>query len=382
MLFTYPPNWSAPVVERLEWLTDVFEAHDSREQRTALRSMPRRTLSYQLYAHAGAAQRLDGLLWRHQAHRVLLPIWTDPQRLRAELPAGADTIPAVTAGYGFGGQAVLMHAGASEVVEIAGLDVAGLQLAAGTQSAWPAGSLLYPLQSARMGADVNLQRLTAGLVIGVIEFELEPVATTPAPSSAVYRGLEVSTWQPDWSAAVPAGYLRKIQRLDYELGAVQIDDLAGLPTTVRTHRHVLANRTAIAAWRGWLHARAGRLAEFWQPQWQLDLTQAAPIAANAPQLVVRALDYAARYAADPGRRDIALRHRDGRWFYRRIIAASSSGDTETLTLDAPLGITAQPGDFPIITWLALSRLESDEQLLSWHTAGVAVASTEIRSLRT
>lgn len=382
-LFAFPPNWATPLRERLAWLTDVFEAHDGSEQRTALRSMPRRALAYQFAVQSAAAQQLDGQLWRHQARQWLLPLWTDPQRLTAGVPAGADTLPATTASYGFiaPGWAVLLAGALSEVVEITAIDTEGLKLSRGTQRAWPAGSLLYPAQLARLPADVNLQRLTAGLAVGAVEFELESSASPVLSSAAQYRSLEVSTWRPDWSAPIPAGYLRKIQRLDYELGAVQVDDLAGLPTLVRTQRHVLANRGEISAWRGWLHARAGRHAAFWQPQWQMDLTQAAPIGTSAQQLMVRSLDYAARYASDPGRQDLALRHRDGTWFFRRVIAASSSGDTDTLTLDAPLGISAAPGDFPIITWLVRSRLESDEQTLSWHTAGVAVSTLETRSLR-
>lgn len=381
-LFPFQPNWANPVRERLEWLTDVFESHAGHEQRIALRSMPRRWLSYQLTAQAIAAQQLDGLIWRNQSRRWLLPIWTDPQRLTADLPAGADYISAQTAGYSFTvpGWALLCHGTAHEVVELGTVGPAGLQLASETQRAWPASSLIYPAHLARLPAHVSLDRITAGLLNGPLEFELEPSSSPALPSAEQHQGQSVATWRPDWFAPVAAIYQRKIQRLDYQLGTVHIDDLAGTASAAVSHRYVLGNRNAIAAWRGWLHACSGRAQSFWQPQWQMDLQQAAPIAANSNLLPVNPLDYSSRYNQEPGRRDIALRHRDGRWFFRRILAATA-GDPELLTLDSPLGIAANPGDFPIITWLLPARFDSDEHTIVWNTAGVAVTSADIRSLR-
>ena len=45
-LFPLAPNWIRPVVERLEWLTDVIEGYDATEERTPLRTLPRRSLEY------------------------------------------------------------------------------------------------------------------------------------------------------------------------------------------------------------------------------------------------------------------------------------------------------------------------------------------------
>ncbi|HSH42877.1 MAG TPA: hypothetical protein VK973_12205, partial [Arenicellales bacterium] len=197
-----------------------------------------------------------------------------------------------------------------------------------------------------------------------------------------YRGVEVATRRPDWAAGVPAQYLRKVQRLDYALGVIHIDDLAELPITVRSHRFAFSRRAAIADWRGWLHAREGRANGFWQPQWQMDLTQTGAIAADGLELRVRAVDYSTRYAADPGRQDLALLHRSGRWYFRRVVSASTLGEDELLELDAALGIDAAPGDFTLITWLVPARLDADEVELTWHTAGVVTSTVDIRSLRT
>lgn len=381
--FGHNPNWRNSVLERLEWLTDVIEAFDRTEERTALRSAPRRSLEYAVLLQGQAAARLEAALWGGPAPQWLLPIWTDPQLLAAELPSGATSIPATTAGYDFadGGQAVLWRDDAThEAVTIDTVTADALTLASPTTTTWAAGARLYPARPARLSPEIRLARPTAGILRGVLSFELEPASYPAAPDATLYRGVEVNTRSPNRIPDVPTGYDSKAERIDYALGAVAVDDLAGLPALRRSYEYLLRDRAAIAAWRGWLHARTGRAAAFWHPQWQLDLEQTAGLAAAGTVLHVRA-GAAARYALAPGRQDLALLHADGTWYFRRILSATPAGDEELLELDAALGIDTQPGDFRLITYLTLVRLEADAIEIAWHTAGIAKSTVEYRSLR-
>lgn len=384
-VFPFRPNWRTPVVERLEWLTDVFEAHAGHESRQPLRHHPRRGLAYALALQGQFAAQLDALLWRNQSGKFALPLWTDPQPLSESLSSATTTIPAQTAGFDFhdGGQAVLWRGeGAHQLVTIDSVAPSALHLAAPLGQSWPAGSLLYPARSARLAPGVPVQRLTAGVLTSTLQWELDNTAHPALPDPVLYRGREVSLRRPNWLGGLAGSYQRKIQRLDYDTGAVAIDDLSGLPVTLRHLPFVLRDRAAIAAWRGWLHARAGRAHSYWQPQLQLDLTQAAAIAAGSTALHVRRLNYPALYAFDPGREDIALLHRSGQWLFRRITGATPAGSNEEiLMLDQPLGLDAAPGDFTLITWLAPARLESDLVELTWHSAGVVSSSIGIRTVR-
>lgn len=382
-VFAYPPNWATAVTERLEWLTDVFASHNGTESRIPLRANPRRYIGYSLVTRLDAAQELDAWLWRYHATRFLLPIWTDPQLLSAALPQLSTSIPAITDGYDFaaGQWAVLIHGGRYEAVEIDQVNADSLDLVDQTLSDWPAGTRLFPARYARLPADVDIDHITAAVRTGALEFEIEPGAGEIIESGTTYRSLPVMTRRPNWSSGIAQTFSRKLQRIDYRLGDVYVDDLAERPILTRTHNHVLESRAQIKQWRGWLHARAGRANTFWMPQWQMDLRQTAAIGAADVELQVRALSYDARYAADPGRRDIALLHKSGTWYYRRIDSVASSGDDEILTLDSALGISADPGDFKLITWLMPSRLDSDSAEIAWQTAGVATSTVDIRSLR-
>lgn len=389
-VFPFRPNWRSVVVERLEWLTDVVEARDLTEDRTQLRGFPRRYLEYELLESGYDAGRLDALLWGWQAKQYTLPIWTDPQKLDVELAAGATSIPAATEGYDFyaGGKAVLWQDERNyETVKIDSIDTdtAGdtfLTLTSATAQTWSAGTRLFPARLARLEPDLAVQRNTAAVVGSSVRFELDNSAGTAVADSTTYRGTEVNERRPNWSSALQQNYRRKIRRHDFELGAVQIDDLADLPILLRTHRHVLESRSEIADWRGWLHARAGRMNAFWQPQWQQDLQLVDSIGPADTTITIRDLDSDDSYNLDTGRQDIGLRHRNGTWYFRRVesVADGDEGE-EVLTLDSALGISAAPADFSVVTWLMLSRFEADAVEIAWHTAGVAESAIQIRSVR-
>lgn len=383
-VFPFRPNWRRAVLERLEWLTDVIESHNATEERIRLRVHPRRSLEYEILAAESEARRLDAFLWRHQAEQFLLPIWTDGQHLAAELAAGALAIPAATAGYDFmdGGRAVLFRD--HETYEEVAIDTVtpdGLTLAAPTARTWAAGTRLFPARLARLPEEQRWKRPTAGVASGVVRLEIENTATQPQPDATLYQGVEVNLRRPNWIDDLDASYRRKIARHDYALGPVEVEDLAQLALPARAQGYLLESRADIAAFRGWLEARAGRANAFWAPAWTLDLEQAAPIAADEVVLAVSAIDYEAAYALDPNRRDLALRDRTGAWHFRRIESVAAGGPgVELLTLDAPLGIDAEPGEL-FLTWLVLSRLEADAVEIAWQTDAVATVTLGLRGLR-
>lgn len=383
-VFPFRPNWRRPVLERLEWLTDVMEAKDATEVRIPLRSRPRRIMEFELLVADGALQRLDALLWAHSSEQYVLPIWTDPQPLAATLSAGATAIPAVTAGYDFapGALAVLWQdADNHEAVEIDAVSADTLTLADPTVLPWPTGTRLLPARRARLPQDVALARVSAAVATGTLRFELDNTPVTPLPDATTYRGAEVALRRPNWISGIQTRYGRKLERIDYDLGAVFVDDLSHLQITQRTHRHLLHDRADIAAFRGWLHARAGRTHAYWQPQWQTDFTSAAAVAASDTSLLVQPIGVAG-YAAQPGRLDIAIRHRPtGQWVFRRIDSVTTGASSETLHLNAPIGLDAAARDLSIM-WLTLSRLEADAVEIAWHSAGVAATLYDIRSVRT
>src|SRR5690625_7825881 len=92
LLWTVGPNWAAPVVQRLEWLTSVMRATDETEQRLELRHGARRTLRYEaLIGRNAERQAFERLLVLGQGLLYQLPDWL--RGMHMTLPASeGDTL--------------------------------------------------------------------------------------------------------------------------------------------------------------------------------------------------------------------------------------------------------------------------------------------------
>jgi hypothetical protein len=381
-VFPYGPNWSSPVLERLEWLTDVRVSHDATEERQELRSVPRRSMEYQFLLRGVEFGRFDSLLWSAHQDAMIVPVWTDPQILGSNLITGATSISIDTTGYDYapGAYVVFMLDQANhEAVEIDEVSAGSVTFVSATTRTWPAGTRVYPARLARLPERVDAPRATAGIMHGVLRWELIGRSNAAPPDSPVtYDGMDVFLTGPDWSGGVQSAYARRLERLDYALGPVYVDDPTGLSSVHHQHGFLLRDRSHIAAWRAWLHARKGRAVPYWQPQWFMDVRLAGAVGASDTTLTVHALDYAELYT---GRRDIAVRAPDGEWHLRRItdVADGDPGE-EVWTMDSALGFAADPGQV-FITWLIPARLEADAVEIAWLTAGIATSNVAVRSVR-
>ncbi len=382
----FAPNWRYPLTERLEWLTDVIEAYDATEERTPLRTSPRRVFEYQVMATLQEAALFDALLWRWQAEQYVLPIWTDPQYLGATLGAGAGTITIPTTGYDFSapGYAVLWNGPQSyEVVTVASMSASSLTLTGTTVSTWGSHTRIYPGRLARLLDAVKVSHHTAAVAEIRLRLEIEPAAVTAGAGSTTYRSLEVFTQAHNWRERREQEFKRKADRFDYDLGAVAVDDISGLPQTKTTHSYQMRSRAEILAFRAWLSARQGRAVGMWIPSRTFDLEQAQSISSGSTTLKVKALSISARYQLQAGRKDIALKYKPtGAWYYRRItaVAAGDPGE-ENMTIDAALGVTAAAGTLEPISWLSLGRLEADAVDIAWLTPTVAESKIELRGVK-
>lgn len=148
-----PPDWSNGVRERLSWLTDVIQAKNGRRQKRELRLAPRRIFDFEVIADEQLRRVLDALLMDHGGKYFMLPIWHDVQLLDAPLAAEQSFVPCRTVGFEFvqEGYALLWLAiNQWQLVGIADIEVAGLQLGTLTSRQWPLGTRIYPVRRARL----------------------------------------------------------------------------------------------------------------------------------------------------------------------------------------------------------------------------------------
>lgn len=386
VVFAFPPNWAEPVVESLEWLTDVMLTHGGIEQRAGLRGTPRRALEYALTTlDRQQTNVLETVLLGWQSRLFAVPVWTDVQTLEVDVTMDSTVIACNTDGFEFteNGLALLWDgANAYESVEVAAPVAGFLLLKAGTLHTWKAGTRLYPIRLGRLQARQSLDRHTAHHVGGKVQFSLDDHPGVVADDTGpVYEGYRVYAGRNNWREPVETEMVRQIEDLDYQTGKFWRDDLSGLAAILKSWQWTLGSRAEIVAFRAWLHARGGRLNPFWSISQAIDMEVVAAVGAADTAITVRNIGYHRFIAGRVDRRHIAIRTVAGTTYYRRITASSEvDAASETLAIDSAIGVLLQPADIASVRFMHLTRLEGDAVEIEWHTPAVAESRAMLRSL--
>lgn len=387
--WAFAPDWADGVLERLTWATDILQSESGVEQRRAIRLAPRREFEAPLLVEGRERQLLDLALFGWGSRIWALPLWPDIQLLGQPLAAGATRLACATGGLDFavGGLALLRgeSAFACEVVEVAGIDASGLDLARPTQQAWPAGARLYPARPAQLLEPPSLTRLTDTAQRVEVRFQLMEASDWPAVLPAtLYRGRPVFEQRPDESQELTTSVARLTSTLDNGAAIPRVTDVAGMAFPMRGHRWLGLGRAERGALRSLLYALRGRQVPVWLPSHAADLTPVATVSAVATTIDVANVGYTRFGQSRPGRRDLRIELWDGTAFHRRITGSTElSADVERLALDSPLGVQIEPVDVLRIGWLTLCRLDSDSLEIHHETdsEGVANCSMTFRGVR-
>jgi len=179
-----------------------------------------------------------------------------------------------------------------------------------------------------------------------------------------YLGFDVLERRPNMREAPTDVSPRGLAIHDPGLGARDVKPKDSAPAFQRTHLWTAQGLQAIADLRAWLAARKGRVVPFWVSTLRQDLILAAPGSAADTTLTIEACGYAIFAYPHKARRHLAL-HLPNTTLYRQVLTATDGGATETLGLDAPLGVALPLGT--LVSNLVLCRLDSDEIELVWHT---------------
>ena len=386
VVFGHAPNWARPVVEKLNWLTDVMLSHGGVEQRVGLRDAPRRALAYELATLTRhQTNLLETMLLGWQSRLWAVPVWTEAQSLAADLAAGSLAVPCETSGYEFAADSLALLWAAHdrhEAVEIDAVGASSLTLKTATLADWPAGTRLYPIRLGRLPARQQLVRETGHHLTGAVEFAFDDnVAIAPADTGYIYDGYRVYAGRTNWADPTEVEFVRQLDELDYETGQAWVDDLSGLAAILKSWHWLFKTRAEIVAFRGWLAARAGRRVPFWSISQAVDMEVVAAIGAADTAIHIRNIGYQRFLDGRADRRHICIRTTSGTLYYRRITASTEVDATEEeLAIDSALGATLQPGDIQSVRFMHLTRLEADAIEIEWHHLGVAEASTMLRSL--
>lgn len=378
--WSFIPDWSGGVVERLSWLTDVLTAFDASEQRRALRLAPRKAVEFDVFFTGRERRYAEAALWGWGARSWALPVWTDGIRTASALAVDDTEIVCDTATRDFAVGSLAMLIGDAftfETVEVAEVQADRIVLLRGLTADWPAGTWLYPARTARISDRAQLPRWDGDASGARLAFDLlDPVDYTADAGAVTYRGYPVLTMRPNWVGGLSLEMQRKLAELDAMTGPRVYEDESGLPAPVQRMRFLLQTRAEVDAFRRLLYALRGRHGAAWVPTWEDDVEVVATVADTATAVEIAFMSYARQINLATGRRDLRIETRAGQVFYRRIDSVEViSSSVERLTIDAALGVTLAPADILSVSFLQLMRMDSDQIDLAHWTGETAEIAT-------
>lgn len=379
VLWPYTPG--GEFSERLESLTDLLSAKTGPGQHRRGRIAPRTVLGFEALESGRRRRRMEQALVANGSGTWRVPLWADAALLSAGIGGSLSTTvdaEILDRRFRIGEMAMLVgdDPEAAQVVEIAEVNDYTLELTE-PPGTWPAGATIVPLATGRLDQVPPLSRFTADAAPVDLAFRLtDPLDWPEDVGDALYRGLPVLEYQPDWSSDPTFQPERQLDLVDGGSGLVTVYDYPGVPLGLTTLQLTLQGRAEIGAFRSLLYALGGRWGLLWAPTFAQDFKVTAPLVAASSTLDVEACGFS-DWDLSPNRRDIRIELANGTVLYRRITAAADiGGDQERLTLNAALGVNAAANTVQAVSFLMLSRQDTDVNLLRYWSADVV--STEMR----
>ncbi|WGE65573.1 phage tail protein [Actinobacillus equuli subsp. equuli] len=377
------PDWSEDVTEKLEFLTTVHQSMTGAEQRIAKRLSPRRTFEFKVSTTGTERQRLENMLYAYGARVWAMPIFTHQVYLDKPTQQGDKTLSLATTGFDFyiGGRAVLMNGNKREMVDITGIQPDKLEIKRPLLNRFDTSTQVYPLRSAVLTDMPQLTRLSDGVATAQIRLQIHEHNGYASDISHLptYRGHPVLEPTSEWSEDITAQYLRLIKQLDNGTALPHYLDTAKNAFQLTNHRFLLNGIAEQHQLRQLFYALRGRQKAIWVASSTNDLTLTSDIVGKS--INIELVYYTTCLLKQAGRQDIRIECTDGTVHYRRILAATiSDNQTERFSLDGE-ALNLKREQVAKISFLTLSRLESDTIDWKHHTDSVASVMVSFRGLR-
>jgi len=368
----WPFKPRTPVLEALQWSTDIFLAKAA-EQRVALRVQPRRIFSY---AHTLTDEEVNFarvLVRNTQGQGFYVPDWTQAEQVGTILSGAEVTLPVDLSVATYGTKALVWESVYQyEVVDVTEDSTGFLEadVSESYGSAW-----VMPVFYGDAPDGFSVDRLGKSLNGCNIQFVLTECEDISAALYPTYRGHEVITDCPVTGGdtfAESTGY--ELSTFDNVVGDeeyIRARDYIQHTFQMRWHRFTRAD---VYSLRQWLHSRKGRQKAFWLSSFGKDLTPASSISGTTLQVYNDIL-------ARPAPFDLEI---VGKSTHRVQVTAAATGadvngrPTANLTLDT--SVTEDLSDIQRISYLMCARFDADRIELEHAAKGGTVVQVPCREI--
>lgn len=387
--FGWLVDWSKPVSESLQWLTDILQSQTGYEQRRSLRLTPRISYEAELLVYNSERQYFELAMIGWGAKTFALPIWNQQQWLKTAHSIGSLIVYCDTTNRNFRANRLAILRGQNafdnETIEIESVLADRLILKRPLQKNWAKGTCLSPAVTAQMTSQPNLIKRTDRMMRTSVAFIVTEALDHPkALPTTIYRNYPILEQKPNEQNDLTHSYERLLAQLDNKTGFSLQKDLAQATFSLYQYDWMTYGRVQQANLRALFYALRGSQKAIWLPTFSNDLTVKAVISASSQSFDIQWCGYTRFAQKQLGRQDVQITLRNKTVLYRRITSATEvNSTTERLGVDQAFTNQINVKDILNISFISLCRLSNDTLTFEHinDSDGIAKASVTWRGVR-
>ena len=387
--FGWLVDWSKPVSETLQWLTDILQSQTGYEQRRSLRLTPRINYEAEFLIYDAERQYFDLAMIGWGSKTFAIPMWNQQQWLKTSHVIGGLVIYCDTTNRNFRANRLAILRGQTafdnETVEVDSVLADRLILKRPLQKNWSKGTCLSPAITAQIASQPNLIKRTDRMMRTSVAFTITEAVDHPkALPTTTYRNYPVLEEKPNEQNDLTHSYERLLAQLDNKTGLTAQKDLAQSAFGLYQYDWMTYGRVQQANLRALFYALRGSQKAIWLPTFSNDLTVIAVITASSQTMDIQWCGYTRFAQKQLGRQDIQITLKNGTILYRRITAATEvNSTTERLAVDQLFTSQINVTDIFNISFISLCRLSNDTLTFEHinDSDGIAKASVTWRGVR-
>lgn len=377
-------DWSTQPEMSIQYLTEIIEAFDGTEQRTALRDTPRCSLSY-LYSVTDEQQyRFDNKL-ATSLGGMMVPMWPLQCQLERAVQRGDASVAldTINAHVMASDTLLISEDDESEIVSVESVDGRVVTLARLAKKTFSTSAVVLPVRIAYTADESNAISLLRSFDQHSITFDVdETQILKPAPVDDFERlsGRPIFPFRPDRSKDVTTQYNRLRETLDPLIGARSIYDRARGTVKILGQTFTFFSEQERQRFEDFSELMTGAQGEFYieGPGQAFELSE--DIVVPTYKIRIKNSGYS-NFANSSSLAPIAaIKLYNGTTIYKTILSATGNTDgTETITTKETTA-ALKTTDIETIVPLYLARFDSDEFRYIFDTSEVSTITKNIRQL--
>ncbi len=381
--FPFGPNWKDTADLSLSFKTTTFKSRSGKQQRRALRTTPRRTLSFSSFVTGDAMRSFTRTLTTKQDTEFVLADWSRSiYTLGIAAGATSFSVTELVPDWLVAGAHVLLIDGTTRVqATVASASGYTVTLSEPVAAAFSTYTKLRPAWTGRIGR-LNTKQDTSATITAKVEFNVTP-ATQPNSTDNFFAymtgGKEVFAIPWNWGEQVGADYDWEIEQVDFGRG-VTITHKPVDFGTVDQRFTVIRQGPQIEQLVTFIERQRGKRGEFWLMSGLEDMVAMSDIANGSTSFSVAGSHLANEFGADPVHKGVALVLRDGRTIYRKINSITLSSGNSVLNLSDPFSFAVPTWLIAKICWMRVVHFASDDFTIEFLSDSVAQSQLATASL--